>query len=268
MNRWWLVALVACGKTAPRVEPDPVPVPVAADATIAHVANAIPQASQQLVTAVVDSWDATTATLRFYTRDPRAGSALRWQLVGDPWPGVIGATGAAWGDGLHGNGPPAGRSGPRKHEGDRKSPAGAFAFRAAYGYATTPPAGTALPYTAVDDRWVCVDDPASAAYASIVSREAHKPDWKSAEQMRRPDELYAWVVDIAHNPNHVAGGGSCIFLHVWNGADSTTVGCTAMAEPVLAHLLARLDAHAAPVFVLLPRGEYAALAEPWGLPPL
>ena len=60
----------------------------------------------------------------------------------------------------------------------------------------------------------------------------------SAEEMKRPDALYTWVVDVAHNPTRLPNGGSCIFLHVWSGADSTTVGCTAMAEPKLAQLIA------------------------------
>ena len=83
--------------------------------------------------------------------------------------------------------------------------------------------------------------------------------------MRRPDDLYTWVIDIAHNPDRTPGAGSCIFLHVWSGPGSATVGCTAMAEPALATLLASLDAHA--VYVLLPSAEYNALAAAWQLPP-
>jgi L,D-peptidoglycan transpeptidase YkuD (ErfK/YbiS/YcfS/YnhG family) len=239
------LALVACSTTTP--------------ATIAP-ATAIPARSTQLVTAVIDGWDATTATLQLWHREHGA-----WQPAGDAWPAVIGSTGAAWGDGLHGSGAPAGRSGPRKHEGDRKSPAGTFALRSAYGYAAAPPAGTRWPYEQATDDLHCVDDPASHAYATITHGSG---DWHSAEQMRRPDDLYTWVVDVSHNPARVAGDGSCIFLHVWHGADSTTVGCTAMAEPALAHLIGALDPAASPVFVLLPRAEYAALAGPWGLPPL
>lgn len=221
----------------------------------------IPAATTQLVTAIVDDWSSTTATLQLWRR---AGSA--WEAVGDPWPGVIGSAGAAWGDGLHGRGAPADRRGPIKHEGDRTSPAGAFALRAAYGYAATPPPGTTLPYTASDARWRCVDDPASTHYAQIVDNTQQKVDWKSAEEMKRPDELYTWVVDIAHNPDRIAGDGSCIFLHVWHDEHSTTVGCTAMDEARLAHLLATLDAAAHPVYVLLPRADYLALAPKWGLP--
>ena len=180
---------------------------------------------------------------------------------------MIGSAGAAWGSGLHGLGAPAGRDGPRKHEGDRKSPAGVFAIRGAYGYAARPPDGTKLPYVATDDQWQCVDDPASSHYAEILDRRRTQAiDWKSAEQMHRPDVLYTWVVDVAHNASRTAGEGSCIFLHVWSGPDSTTVGCTAMDEHKLAGVLSILDPQTAPLYVLLPRAEYRALEVPWGLP--
>lgn len=248
-----LLALVACGRaetSAPRLEPGP---PVAT--TVAP----IPADAEHLITGVVADWTATDATLRHYRRDHG-----RWVRVGEPWPAVIGRTGAAWGVGLHGSGAPAGHAGPLKHEGDGKSPAGVFALRGSYGYAAAPPAGSTLPYHQAVATTECVDDPASRHYNSIVTRDAGA-DWKSAEQMRRPDELYTWVIDIAHNPAATPGAGSCIFFHVWHGAGSTTVGCTAMDEPRLADLLASLDPHA--VYVLLPAAEYEALATAWQLPP-
>jgi D-alanyl-D-alanine dipeptidase len=220
----------------------------------------IPAASMQMVTAIVDDWSSTHATLRMWQRD-----GASWKPIGEAWPGVIGKTGAAWGDGLHGAFV-QGRDGPFKHEGDGKSPAGVFDFRAVYGYAATPPPGAHYPYVALDDRFECVDDADSVQYTHIVDHDHVQKDWKSSEKMRRSDDLYTWVFDIAHNPRAHAGAGSCIFLHVWAGPDAPTVGCTAMAEPQLAHLIATLDPVARPVFVLLPRAEYTALAAQWGLP--
>ena len=223
-------------------------------------APVIPTSTPQLVTAVVEDWDATKATLQLWQRDGKT-----WAKRGEPWAAVIGKAGAAWGDGLHGRGAPDGAKGPIKHEGDGKSPAGAFALRGAYGYADA--AKTKLPYTPLTPSWQCVDDPRSTHYATVLDRGGvAKPDWTSAETMRRDDALYTWVVDVAHNPSRVAGDGSCIFLHVWGGPESTTVGCTAMAEPRLVALLGQLDPAA--VFVLLPRKSYATLAPRWGLPAL
>lgn len=213
----------------------------------------------QLVTAIVDDWTSTHATLRMWERDGAA-----WKPIGEPWPAMIGKTGAAWGDGLHGA-MATGRGGPFKREGDGKSPAGVFDFRAVYGYAPSPPPGTSYPYVMLDERYECVDDPGSVQYTHIVDDHVQR-DWHSSEKMRRSDALYTWVFDIAHNPRAHTGDGSCIFLHVWGGPDSPTVGCTAMAEPQLARLIATLHPTARPLYVLLPRAEYAALAAPWGLP--
>jgi D-alanyl-D-alanine dipeptidase len=232
-----------------------------ADATPARspVRSPIPDGAAELVTAIVDDWSSTTATLQLWHRDRGSG----WQPVGEPWPAVIGAKGAAWGDGLHGHGAPSGQHGPIKHEGDQASPAGAFAFRAAYGYAAQAPQGTHLPYTP-SDGLECVDDPSSSHYAQITRPARDGGDWKSAEHMKRGDALYTWVIDIAHNPDHIRGDGSCIFLHVWNGPGSTTVGCTAMDEAKLASLVATLEPTA--VYVLLPRAVYHSLASAWNLP--
>jgi L,D-peptidoglycan transpeptidase YkuD (ErfK/YbiS/YcfS/YnhG family) len=260
-----LVALAACGRSEPAAVAPPVgSPPPAIDATSPDATAAvtvIPATARELVVAIVANWDAVPATLKRYRRD---AATAPWQLVGDPWPGVVGHAGTGWGVGLHGAGNPEGQDGPVKREGDGKSPAGVFALRGSYGYAKSAPAGTALPYTQVSEPWKCVDDPKSQHYDRILDRRTVKVDWKSAEDMRRADELYTWTIDVAHNPEHVPGGGSCIFLHVWRGEKSSTVGCTAMDETKLAALLADLDREA--IYVLLPQAQYATLAAPWGLP--
>lgn len=229
---------------------------------IAHGAGGPIGDAKELVVGVTDDWAATHVTLRRYR-----WQASKWVAEGRAWQGVVGKTGLAWGAGLHGSGAPAGRGGPVKREGDGASPAGVFALGGAYGYAKDGPSGGLLKYQHVDDNWQCVDDPKSAQYTRVLDRRAVPAvDWTSHEDMKRADALYTWVIDVKHNPAHVPGGGSCIFLHVWSGPDSTTVGCTAMPEPELAMLVGTLDATA--VFVLLPKAEYAALAAPWHLPAL
>jgi D-alanyl-D-alanine dipeptidase len=255
--------LVAGCRSASEPPPEPVASP-----TVPTFADAAPRASpvlppntRQLVTAIVDDWNATRATLRLWRREYGA-----WHADGSAWPGVVGRAGTAWGDGLHGAGAPSGRTGPIKREGDGKAPAGAFTLARSFGYAPQPPAGTRLPYVPLEPAWKCVDDPRSQHYAEILDERRVTVDWKSAEEMRRKDELYSWVVDIGHNVSRVPNGGSCIFFHVWSKAaeDSVTAGCTAMAEPRLAQLLAGLEPTA--IYVLLPRAEYAALAADWDLP--
>jgi len=247
-------ALVACGRSEVAVEPTSRPPADAATARSTLLGDA-----RELITAVTADWTSTKVTLRRFRRE--GGS---WKPVGSEWPGVIGKSGTAWGSGVHGTGAPAGRSGPIKREGDGKSPAGAFVLGASYGYAKSAPPGTRIPYTTVDDAWKCVDDPASKSYNRVLDRSTVDVDWKSAEDMRRADNLYAWVVDIAHNATRTPNGGSCIFFHVWGGADSSTLGCTAMDEQTLASLIEVLEPDA--TFVLLPKAEYEALAPAWGLP--
>lgn len=217
----------------------------------------------QLVLGTSAGWDDRSVTLQRYER--RAGV---WVAVGEPVPGVLGRSGAAWGRGLHGAGAPAERTGPIKQEGDGRSPAGAFRILRAFGYDDATPEPGALPYQRVDASWRCVDDAASTHYNDVLDADGVTVDWASAEEMRRGDDLYRWVIEIDHNAASgdapVPRGGSCIFFHVWSGPDGATAGCTAMAEPDITALLAWLRPGA--VYVLLPEAERAALAAAWGLP--
>lgn len=211
-----------------------------------------------LVTAVADDWTSTKVTL---TRWHRENMEYSWKRVGEPWEGVIGKAGLAWGDGIHGHGAPKGHEGPTKHEGDRRSPAGAFHVKQRFGY-DEDHLGF-FHYKSLTEATECVDDPKSAAYNLLVEHTG-SADWSSAEHMRRADELYAIGAVVEHNAERTPGDGSCIFLHVWSGPDSTTVGCTAMDRDKLEALL---RGNYEPVLVQLPRAEYRALQHEWGLPP-
>jgi D-alanyl-D-alanine dipeptidase len=155
--------------------------------------------------------------------------------------------------------------GPVKKEGDGKSPAGGFSIGVAYGYGA-PLEGARLVYTRVDDTYHCVDDGASPQYNRIVSTRELVENWSSSEPMRRSDELYRWVIVIDHNPEAIAGAGSCIFFHVWRNAKDATVGCAAMERRHMEALLGWLDPSADPVVVLLPESAHQQLRGPWGLP--
>ena len=232
----------------------------------------IPDASRQLLLVTTGSWTATDGTLRRYARDDDGA----WRPVGDPVSVVVGRGGLGWGRGLH---PAPPDDDPWKAEGDGRAPAGVFALSAAFGYAEREPTG--LPYLRSTPSVECVDDVASASYNRVLDRAAVDVDWGSNEEMRRRDGLYRIGVVVAHNgsgvgpgvlaappagPAPVAGGGSCIFLHVWRGPGTATAGCTAMPDPDLQAVLAWLDADAAPVLVQLPASEADRLWAGWGLP--
>ena len=222
----------------------------------------IPAESRQLVVVVTTGWTATRGTLHQFAR---AGTEAPWSRVGAGVPVVVGRAGLGWGRGLHGR---AG-AGPVKSEGDGRAPAGVFALTAGFGYAPADSVDTGLPYVRATRDVECVDDSESTQYNRIVDRTEVVPDWSSHEEMRRGDILYRRGVVVDHNASPtVAGGGSCIFIHVWRGPDSTTSGCTAMAEDELATAMAWLTADAAPLLVQLPAAEYARLRRSWGLPSL
>jgi D-alanyl-D-alanine dipeptidase len=247
-----LLLLAACAHPRPAVAPT-VPVIDAAPRALAQ--------ATQLVVVTSAGWDETRATLR---RFERSEVTEAWRPVGEAGPVVLGRTGLAW-DEEQGVGAPAEE--PRKREGDGRSPAGAFPLDTVFGFAATAAAvGARLPYLPLVEGHECVDDPASRHYGTIVDR-ARVPavDWTSAERMRRI-AVYRLGVVVGYDRPPRAGRGSCIFLHLWEGPESVTAGCTAMAAPALEGLVAWLDPSRAPAIVQLTEDAYRARRGSWRLP--
>jgi L,D-peptidoglycan transpeptidase YkuD (ErfK/YbiS/YcfS/YnhG family) len=216
----------------------------------------------QVVLVTTGSWDATHGTLRTYERDSRG-----WHAVGGGQPVVVGRSGSAWGTGLSGT--PT--DGPRKKEGDNRSPAGVFRIGDAFGYAAS--ADTQMKYRALQAGDYCIDATTSPLYNRIVdTRDVGEAVVKdSTEPMRRDlhvngDQRYRLGFVIENNANNVPGAGSCIFAHIWHSSDTPTAGCTAMELDVMQHLLAWLRPERKPVFVLMPERTYATLWRKWQLP--
>jgi L,D-peptidoglycan transpeptidase YkuD (ErfK/YbiS/YcfS/YnhG family) len=219
--------------------------------------------ARQLVLVVTQDWDANQGTLAAFEH---RGDG--WRAVRKPVPVAIGRSGSAWGIGLH-----AAQGGPQKQEGDGRSPAGVFRIGEAFGYAPT--LATALHYAGMQESDYCVDVSGSPYYNRIVDAQKVGADAVkgSTEPMRRDlhangDVRYKLGFVIEHNPDGRPQGGSCIFAHLWRSTGEPTSGCTAMTEPVMRELLAWLRDDQHPVFVLLPRAEYARLKASWGLPEL
>jgi D-alanyl-D-alanine dipeptidase len=224
-------------------------------------AGPIPPHVTQLVVVLSVDFDDWHARVQRYQRKP-GGSFRR---VGSPVSAVLGAAGFGWGDGLHGHGPPAGRQGPLKREGDLRSPAGVFSLGTVHGYAAS--AGKLrLPYQQATADQRCVDDVSSPYYNQIVNVTARGEPWRSAEHMLRDDGLYELALDIQHNRSPISPGkGSCIFAHVWSDPEKPVTGCTAFAKNDLRRLLEWLKPNSA-AWVALPKAEYLALRFQWGLP--
>lgn len=217
--------------------------------------------AQQMILVTSADWNADRGRLQRYERD-----AGNWRAVGDGFDVALGRNGSAWGIGLHDT-----QAGPRKHEGDGRSPAGVFALGSAFGYAQA--ARGAWPYAPMEDTHWCVDVDGSPLYNRIVDARDVGADAVagSTEPMRRDlhadgDVRYELGLVIEHNPHNRRGAGSCIFAHLWRQAGEATSGCTAMAKPDMQALLDWLQPQSDPVFVLLPQREYRRLRPHWQLP--
>ncbi len=215
----------------------------------------------QCLLGLADGWNSTEVTLQRHEREP--GGA--WRPTGVPWKGRLGASGLVWGRGLS----PAPAGAKLKTEGDKRAPVGVFGIGGACGYDREIARHPQLPYFKVTSRDLWIEDPASPKYNQHVrlDREPATP-WEKKAQMKQNDAAHALKLFILHNsPRVVANGGSSIFFHIWRGGGTkATSGCTTMAEPMLRELIRWFDPTRLPVYVLLPRAEYAKYRGPWGLP--
>ena len=220
----------------------------------------------QLVVVTTAGWDSTTGELRRFVRSDTRSS---WRPDGAAVPIVVGRTGLAWGigfDQLAASG--SATAGPLKMEGDGRSPAGVFPLDTAFGFSPADSIRSVrLPYVQLTPMTECIDDTASVHYNTVVNRDAvPRVDWQSSEHMRKVAQ-YRFGVIVGYNASPpVKARGSCIFLHIWAGPRSTTVGCTALDPSELERLIAWLDPRARPVVVQVPTAVYPLVRETWRLP--
>jgi L,D-peptidoglycan transpeptidase YkuD (ErfK/YbiS/YcfS/YnhG family) len=216
---------------------------------------------RQLVVVRAPNWNSSSGLLKRYERQETGD----WREAGVVVHVSLGRRGLAWGRGLHAGG----EAGPTKHEGDGRSPAGAFRLENAFGYASAlPESAHGFPYLEGKQTTYCVEDMRSSHYNDIIdTSQVKRSTWQRWSPLRRTDGLFRWGVVVRQNsPDVVVGAGSCVFLHVWRGAHLPTSGCTAMPVDAVEELLRWLDPSAAPVLVQLPETTYRAVAGRWSLP--
>ncbi len=199
--------------------------------------------STQLIIVKAVNWDNPEAQMQWFER---TASDKDWCPVTEPFEVVTGKNGLAWGQSLM---PVPQEAKSFKKEGESKTPAGLFGFCFAFGYSQQAALGITWPYLPLDENFVGVDDPESRYYNCIVDKSKLKVhDWKSAEQMLRPDGLYKWGLVIDYNfENAIKGAGSQIFIHIWRGPAIGTEGCIAMPEEKLLDLLKWIDGGSRPL---------------------
>jgi L,D-peptidoglycan transpeptidase YkuD (ErfK/YbiS/YcfS/YnhG family) len=177
---------------------------------------------------------------------------------------VLGSKGVALGDGLV----KLSISGPVKHEGDKRSPAGIFSIGTAFGYAEKKDAAWIKNrYVQAFDTLICVDDANSANYNKLVGKDTAPHDYNSFEYMHLKKDYYKWGLFINHNSGKVVpGDGSCIFMHIWEDDHTGTDGCTAMTESTMLRVLRWINAKDRPMLVQLPRSDYLKIRKIYHLP--
>lgn len=186
---------------------------------------------QQLILVLTPNVNDLHGILQRYTRTLHG----QWKKVGTAIPVVVGKNGMAQGN---------------KKEGDGRTPMGVYDIGPAFGFAKTQPA-IKLPYVALTDTAVCVDDPQSQYYNRLLDRkQIFKPDWHSGEQMRTVPQYLIGSVIQYNQKNPIKSAGSCIFLHIWKNKNTGTAGCVAMQKSDLKEILQWLNPMKAPVIVL------------------
>ena len=222
--------------------------------------SAVPSGTRQLVVAVALEKDGPRGVVRLFSRD--GGT---WRPESELWPAALGKNGVAWGIGLH----PC-QCGPRKVEGDGRSPAGRFRIGTIYGNDPRLPGGSkGWPYVQKTARDAWIDDPKLPQYNHFVRipEEQHLPDWFQSQRMRLDIPVLEWLVFIEHNyPDAVPGMGSAVFIHKWHDAEDSTAACVVLPPEKLTELMRWLDPALEPELVLLSRKDYSRLWKAWGLP--
>lgn len=215
--------------------------------------------SQQMLLLITSSNSSHKGWIQLYQRD---GLEEEWQKIGDPISIVVGSKGLAWSVYM-----PKEYKGPRKKEGDLKTPAGIFKIGPSFGFTNISAIDTKLSYIPVSKTTLCVDDPESHFYNKIVdSKQILMKDWKSAEQMRNYNYYKHGLIIGYNNKKSTQKAGSCIFMHIWKNQNSGTTGCVATDENNLVQLTKWLDPYKRPVLVTLTKQQYQKLYQSWDLP--
>lgn len=209
-----------------------------------EIIAALPPGCRQVLYVTAADAQATAAELRMVRRT-RADVCRCFSTA---IPVRIGRNGMAWGHGEFGLKAPEGWR--IKKEGDGCAPAGIFRITQAFGDAPKP-GWMKLPYLQCSAQHWGIDDVNSKHYNQIVDDRTVACDWTGPETMVPGSGCYRLGAVIAHNPHHVPGQGSCIFMHLWLGDSVPTAGCTAMSEVNLSKVLAWLDPTEDPCLVQL-----------------
>ena len=198
----------------------------------ANLANQLAStgSAKQLVTVVATTPRSTTGSLRLWRK-----SGDCWVAVDGPWTAHLGAHGVS----------------DTKREGDKTTPAGAFAIQPVM-FGVGPNPGVRYRYHRIvcGDWWV--EDTRSPFYNRFHHvRCGTKPPFRiTSEDMSRSPISYRYLAVIDYNTHPILPGrGSGIFLHI-SASGGPTLGCVSLSRPQLVTVLRWFDPAASPQIVI------------------
>lgn len=212
--------------TAPPAPEPPPPVETSLADRLVGVGDA-----GQVIAVVAGGYGQTSATFTAYERGDTG-----WRQVFGPWDARVGYNGFA---------PPG-----AKHEGDGRTPSGAYGFDFFFGVQADP--GVRFPYRVVTSTAIVWDDdPTSALYNEWVDTTTQDAGADPEPMYNTP--AYSYGAVIAYNDGKVPGLGSAIFLHVSTGG--ATAGCVSLPSGSLLEVLRWLDPARQPRIIMGTQGD-------------
>ena len=195
--------------------------------------------ARRLVLVTASGMTTTAATLQTFER---AAPNEPWRAVSAAEPALIGKKGMAWAHAVRA----FARAGESiKVDGDKRVPAGFYSIGKSFGTEASQRPG----FLHIRHGMKCIDDPASSAYNTIVTRADTGWAAHGENMWRVPEYKSGLLVDY---PTHARSrAGSCIFIHVRLPAATGTGGCVALPELRLAALQDFVEPGA--VLAVLPR---------------
>lgn len=230
--------------------------------------QALPTDCHQVIVGIPDNWDTSHVKLVMMERDANG----EWRQVMSQWPARLGKKGSVWGLGMS----PVPAGGRIKQEGDQRTPVGIFALdHLVYAYDEKTPVGKGFSTSKITPYDLWIEDPTSPLYNHHLKLDRLPTStWEGSQQMKQNDPSHKLKLFIHHNSpkdislgRPIAKAGSSIFFHIWRDeGNRPTAGCTSMSESKLREMLSRLDVSKNPVYVILPKAEYAKYSSLWNLP--
>jgi L,D-peptidoglycan transpeptidase YkuD (ErfK/YbiS/YcfS/YnhG family) len=201
--------------------------------------------ARRLVLVTAGSMQTSDARVQLFERISPHGA---WKAVGTAGRARIGRSGMGWSRPFR----HLGRGEPVKIEGDKRAPAGIYRLSRSFGFG----ASSLRDYLRIEDDTVCVDDPVSPAYNTVVSRAAIGNKVRGENMRRVPEYRRGILVD--YPTDAAARAGSCIFIHVWKTPARGTAGCVALPEEGVTAVQEFAEPGA--VLAILPRSALIGLA--------